>query len=150
MIMSENNLKPCPFCGGEAEKLQMPINEEIDGSGKDIIYYIAGCMKADCLGCHGTYLETQEEADRLWNTRSNIDFAKARSIYKPESPFQREDDNTLVYTLRDVMFKGKKRLENDVYIAISQQGRERNKNHKAIMAEIAETIIQALNKRYFG
>jgi len=59
------NLLPCPFCGGAGEWEYAPRNEET-GLGDD------GTGLIECQGCkvrvHGRY---REEADAKWNTRTH-------------------------------------------------------------------------------
>ena len=54
--MSEE-LKPCPFCGGDAE-----ITKWHEG-------YFVECKKQRCGGTIGAY-KTEEEAIEAWNTRA--------------------------------------------------------------------------------
>ena len=62
--MSEE-LKPCPFCGGE------DVEHLPDGFGN----WLVGCVTCDyriqCVDC------TEEEAIRYWNTRPTEDALKA-------------------------------------------------------------------------
>lgn len=52
-----DNLKPCPFCGGEAA-----IIEAVDG-----VRFVAGCLHC---GIELPFLyDTNEEAIEAWNTR---------------------------------------------------------------------------------
>ena len=57
-----SELKPCPFCGGEA-KLML---DKCSG-----VYFI-GCSNDKCLGfgAIGWSYETAEEAIKAWNTRA--------------------------------------------------------------------------------
>jgi uncharacterized protein YukE len=67
--MPENDLLPCPFCGGIARtiKPRCPAHEN------------CGLWGIGCGHCKTIKeAETFEEAQAQWNTRSN-DFAKARS-----------------------------------------------------------------------
>jgi hypothetical protein len=67
--MSENNLKPCPFCGGEARKIKpsCPAHED------------CGLWGIKCANCKIIIEdETFYGAWSRWNTRSN-DFAKDRT-----------------------------------------------------------------------
>ena len=54
--METNELKPCPFCGGEAE-----ITKWHEG-------YFVECREQRCGGTIGAY-KTEEEAIDAWNTR---------------------------------------------------------------------------------
>lgn len=61
--MSEK-LKPCPFCGGEAEMQPWKYNWKLDGFIYDIVCLHCGCsFKA-------SYCETKEEAIAKWNARA--------------------------------------------------------------------------------
>lgn len=61
--MSENNLKPCPFCGGEA-KLH---KEKLDIFGVMRDCYSVYCTK--CC-CQTQYSGSENEAVRDWNKRT--------------------------------------------------------------------------------
>ena len=65
--MPENTLKPCPFCGGEAE-LQV---EELD------INSLLGCVV--CMECYATGAEKDNWSDAItsWNTRADIAWNEA-------------------------------------------------------------------------
>jgi Lar family restriction alleviation protein len=70
-----NNLKPCPFCGGEAVKVIAALDEERGAEcwledlpsygGKSSNYYVV------CLKCQGNsgYRRTPQEAIAAWNRR---------------------------------------------------------------------------------
>jgi len=69
------NLKPCPFCGGEARF------EECDGVIKGDIRWSVGCHLDEGGHCHGyqslnTYA-TKAEAFKAWNTRTEYEALKA-------------------------------------------------------------------------
>ena len=55
-------LKPCPFCGGEA-------SVDVDDNG----YYVVGCDKDACCPCNIFYNNrgyySEKEAIKRWNTR---------------------------------------------------------------------------------
>ena len=56
-MVEQQELKPCPFCGGEAETYPYYFNE----------WYI-GCSECSCdLGV----FDTKEEAIEAWNKRVN-------------------------------------------------------------------------------
>ena len=54
--MPINELKPCPFCGGEAEFNKWPHKNP---------YYYIKCKN----NCHENAYPTKEEAIQAWNTR---------------------------------------------------------------------------------
>ena len=58
--MKNNELDPCPFCGGEAE---LHYSDLFKGQ----IYYWIGCT--ECGIEQGYSCNTAEEAIELWNTR---------------------------------------------------------------------------------
>lgn len=64
-----DNLKPCPFCGGEAEILDQP--------DLFFVFKMVKCKK--CL-LELTYCEDKEEAVRKWNTRYEDRAAEARCM----------------------------------------------------------------------
>lgn len=57
-----NELKPCPFCGGEAEILTA---ESMHGG------YLFGIMCNDCRS-RGDVFDTEAEAIAAWNTRAEL------------------------------------------------------------------------------
>ena len=61
------NLKPCPFCGGEAV-----YDEHIKGAG-----HSAGC-KAGCASTAGWM--AREDAAGVWNTRPTEDRLRERAV----------------------------------------------------------------------
>lgn len=71
--MSENKLKPCPFCGGEAQLAIAPSNE----------YVGIPCYAVTCKHCKvmmGTvqkgqtdFYRTAQEAIEIWNTRKPME-----------------------------------------------------------------------------
>lgn len=67
--MTRTDLKPCPFCGGEAWVIQ--ILEDL---------YAVECRK--CWTRTGTYQPTKAEAIEAWNRRAERT-AKGEWMYKP-------------------------------------------------------------------
>lgn len=63
-----SELKPCPFCGGEA---LIRVDLCRVASGSDHIY-IVGCRGFECRGSAvtGPLYETKAEAVEAWNTRA--------------------------------------------------------------------------------
>ena len=59
--MADTILKPCPFCGGEAEVLTA---ESMNGG------YLFGIMCNDCRS-RGDVYDTEAEAIEAWNRRSD-------------------------------------------------------------------------------
>ena len=54
-----SKLKPCPFCGGEAEMSKWKCG-----------YYVS-CIESDCFVCPETGdFESREEAIEAWNKRA--------------------------------------------------------------------------------
>jgi Lar family restriction alleviation protein len=74
--MTDNELKPCPFCGGGAAVLYHQSNKYTDYDG-DYVY----CMKCGCRtrlyecfnGTGKTHKDTEKEAINAWNNRANDD-----------------------------------------------------------------------------
>ncbi len=56
-INRQTKLRPCPFCGGEAETVQVYANE----------WYVE-CSKCPCTMIGGYY--TEEDAMTAWNKRT--------------------------------------------------------------------------------
>lgn len=69
-MKNEFDLKPCPFCGGEAS-----ISETFtvyDGSHKTPSTYYGSCMLCGCnMKGVGGGLETKEQAAEYWNNRTD-------------------------------------------------------------------------------
>lgn len=78
-----NELKPCPFCGGEAELIPGLAYGEVNG-------YECGCC--DCNFTCGLH-DTEEESVEHWNTRT-VDVDKlatvANSLAVQEDPYCRD------------------------------------------------------------
>lgn len=68
--MSDNELKPCPFC--ECEIIDVVAEEYLDGSK---VFYTANCHECDTQ--HGGLFETYDEATKAWNTRPLEDALRA-------------------------------------------------------------------------
>lgn len=64
-------LKPCPFCGGEAS--------EVEDQGHSTAYNV-GCFNGDCTIEPNTWADTKAEAIAAWNTRADLsrDLEQAR------------------------------------------------------------------------
>ena len=60
---SKKELLPCPFCGGEAEII------DIDKILKLKLRYSVGCSEEFCGARIGGLFKTTNEAIALWNTR---------------------------------------------------------------------------------
>ena len=60
--MNNTELKPCPFCGGEAEMLKSPRCER---------KYVVICKNELCYASVGNYSFTKENAILAWNTRKD-------------------------------------------------------------------------------
>ena len=58
-----SNLKPCPFCGGEAQTTLRNIGD----SGED--FWSVECFDPEC-GCDFCLYTTEAEAIEAWNTRA--------------------------------------------------------------------------------
>lgn len=81
---SETTLKPCPFCGGEAE-----VNQTYDIDTNEVDGYFIICRNKDCTAWPETaeYL-TEAEAIEAWNTRADN--------YKPAAEYwQRMYEDTM-------------------------------------------------------
>ncbi len=61
-----NKLKPCPFCGGEAE-----LSMHFWASPTTVVTYYAVCTKCSCRMQHSGYNdeETREDIIEAWNRR---------------------------------------------------------------------------------
>lgn len=56
-----NELKPCPFCGGEAEVIEIYLYGKVKG-------YMAHCNKCGCeLKCY----TSKQNAKNSWNRRAD-------------------------------------------------------------------------------
>lgn len=59
--MSNNELKPCPFCGGKAQLVEQSIQDPL------------GRPRVDCTVCRGgfDFIDNKKTLTRLWNTRQS-------------------------------------------------------------------------------
>ena len=62
---TNETLKPCPFCGGEAIV-------ETEKIGKEQLLYAVGCSDRECVS-QGRYYTTVESAINAWNTRKPVE-----------------------------------------------------------------------------
>lgn len=75
--MSE--LKPCPFCGGEAKLVHSEPGRE------DRIWCIVRCKDWNCTGHHlNVWYATDEDAADRWNTRHEQICPKCGAKVVPE------------------------------------------------------------------
>jgi len=59
-----DNLKPCPFCGGEA--ITCKIEQDSFLLGRNIFFYAAQC---DSCNVKTPLCKTEEQAIEIWNRR---------------------------------------------------------------------------------
>jgi|24BtaG_2_1085350.scaffolds.fasta_scaffold18961_3 Lar family restriction alleviation protein len=68
--MSEE-LKPCPFCGGEMQIYDSPLNDTVSESYR---VYMPQCKNDNCIaGDDGYYGKSPEDAIKAWNRRAKSD-----------------------------------------------------------------------------
>lgn len=82
--MSRGKLKPCPFCGGEAETLTA---ESMHGGN------LYGVMCANCAGRSDVY-DTEAEAIAAWNSRAAMEFDNWFYLPKPKEPIVEVTETT--------------------------------------------------------
>lgn len=58
-----DKLKPCPFCGGEAEHIKTHLYGKVSG------HFIA-CKKCEC---QIKIFSSKQNAEKAWNRRANND-----------------------------------------------------------------------------
>ena len=67
-------LKKCPFCGGEAEVIQMPATIAVPEDTKKRGHFTVWCSFCDLLFGYdedfGGYFTTKEDAIEAWNRRA--------------------------------------------------------------------------------
>ena len=58
------NLKPCPFCGGEAERIDIPAeHDDIENAG-------ASCIQCSrCVASTALHFDRKENLESSWNDR---------------------------------------------------------------------------------
>lgn len=64
-----NKLKPCPFCGGEAEIIKSFLYGKVAG-------YVPNCKKC---GCQLPMYTSKQNAKNAWNRRANNDRSTEKS-----------------------------------------------------------------------
>lgn len=77
----ENKLKPCPFCGGEAE-LQQEIGKFFREA---FIHYRVVCKDSRCRGASYNTWVDKPEAIKAWNTRAVQPCETCSQINNPDS-----------------------------------------------------------------
>lgn len=65
--MKQAELKPCPFCNGEAKLTK--IKTKRFASEEMVDAYCVICTATDC-GCLTQYCLSPEEAEKMWNRRT--------------------------------------------------------------------------------
>ena len=64
----QNELKPCPFCGGEAEVVPHKV------FSKALEAWKVDCYRVECKNCHASSYQfwgTEEQAVNAWNRRAD-------------------------------------------------------------------------------
>ena len=60
------NLKPCPFCGGEAERIDIPAeHDDIENAGASYIQ----CSR--CVASTALHFDRKENLESSWNDRKS-------------------------------------------------------------------------------
>lgn len=74
--MSDPELKPCPFCGGDARVDAMPV------------YVVAGdCYQCICIGgcaSSSAYYDSEEDAVAAWNRRAGWQSKVPHDTFDPQ------------------------------------------------------------------
>lgn len=68
--MKQAELKPCPFCNGKAKLTK--IKTKRLSSEEMVDAYCVICTANEC-GCLTQYCLSPEEAEKMWNRRTNND-----------------------------------------------------------------------------
>lgn len=69
--MSDFNLKPCPFCGGDDLKVQKLHYKCNYGEILDEFYFVVGCRDGDCFITGPTSDISADDAVNKWNERGD-------------------------------------------------------------------------------
>ena len=69
--MGKVELKPCPFCGSDAE-----LREHWGDCSKGPLWYEVECKDPDCGRCQ----DSPEEAIAAWNKRPDADYRALRTV----------------------------------------------------------------------
>src|SRR5258708_4145071 len=108
--MSEDQeLKPCPFCGGKAEL--------VFHGGPENIEVCCSNMNSCAIGQLGVYRDTREEAIKAWNRRASV--APKGREWKPE-------DRIRIFLESNVTFEFQS-LHSKVQAALRSLGQEDGK-----------------------
>lgn len=86
--MSEDRMKPCPFCGGEAERIDIPTDDEMDENAG------GSCIQCNrCAASTALHFDRKENLVSSWNDRvvdrSGNEFVKR---LRDRALFAREED----------------------------------------------------------
>lgn len=101
--MSDIKLKPCPFCGGEAEFCRTSIKTS-DGWSDGVFVYCTECRNRTSAVLynkqeHGECGEYKEASEK-WNTRKPMDRIVER--LEAEKKYYDEADKTFIYSTNHI------------------------------------------------
>lgn len=91
MTNSEQDLRPCPFCGSRDVKISPPVNDGPEDVFDCLNQWQVGCH---ALGCEitGPSRETEEECIAAWNSRVGVNEQQAAEIERLKSEMHRAVD----------------------------------------------------------
>lgn len=90
--MSDYTLKPCPFCGGQAD-----IENIGSGEVEDEYFYMISCEECGASACFGDDSETKDGAISKWNRRVKmyVDNSNKEKVKKIKNRNDMKIDNTV-------------------------------------------------------
>lgn len=87
--MEQESLKPCPFCGGEAEAWEYEDEQDVFDP-ISLGWIDSRCITYHCVGCESCEIEvsrlSKDDAMTAWNARAAVDDEQfARAVHDGEA-----------------------------------------------------------------
>ena len=93
-MLTDDELKPCPFCGGEAELWDNKLENKL---------YCVICRECECMTPVSL---TEERVVELWNRREPIDKVVEQLEEMKAKPMELKYDVPLVEAIIEIVKKG--------------------------------------------
>ena len=130
------NLKPCPFCGGEAERIDIPAeHDDIENAG-------ASCIQCSrCVASTALHFDRKENLESSWNDRKPAPLALEGMTMQIESNQIAKMFRALAKGQMSGWRVGGYRLA-DIAMVLDQEGYNRARERAVMFEEIAKVFEQ--------